>query len=343
MNPRTVAQAAHRIGEHVAAHDVTTVNVVFHGGEALLIGKDAIADAASAIRRAVPPATDLSFRLQTNGILLDIDVLDTLLEHDIMVGVSLDGDRNAQDRHRRYANGRGSHAAVVRGLQRLCQEPYRRLFSHLYCTVDVANDPIKTYEALLEFEPPMVDFLLPHGTWAAPPPHRIPGSSSTPYADWLIAIFDRWYGAPRQETSVRYFQSIISMLLGGHSRVEAIGLEPCVLVVVDTDGSIQQVDSLKASFDGAPETGLNVFDHPFDLALEHPAIAARQVGAAALCDTCQRCPVRNVCGGGYYVHRYRAGSGFRNPSVYCPDLLSLISHIHHRVLTDLEHLVERAR
>jgi uncharacterized protein len=342
MPARTVEQTAHRIGEHVAAHGLSDVNVVFHGGEPLLVGKDALARAATAMRHAVPAGADLTFRLQTNGVLLTRQVLDTLLEHHIMVGVSLDGGPEAHDRHRRQANGRGSHAAVVRGLRRLRQDPYRELFSHLYCTVDVANDPVATYEALLEFEPPLVDFLLPHGTWTVPPPRRTAGTTSTPYADWLIAIFDRWYGAPHQETRVRYFESIISMVLGGHSGVETIGLEPCVLLVIDTDGTLQQVDSLKSSFHGAPETGLNVFEHSFDAALEHPAIAARQVGAEALCATCRSCPVGQVCGAGYYPHRHRPGTGFLNPSVYCPDLFKLIHHIRHRVLTDLDRLLERA-
>jgi hypothetical protein len=31
-----------------------------------------------------------------------------------------------------------------------------------------------------------IDFLLPHGTWATPPPGRLPGSADTPYAGWLI-------------------------------------------------------------------------------------------------------------------------------------------------------------
>ena len=48
---------------------------------------------------------------------------------------------------------------------------------------------------------------------------------------------------------------------------------------------------------------------------------------AGLCQTCQECPVVSSCGGGLYTHRYRAGSGFDNPSVYCADLLKLITHI----------------
>ncbi|MGH3248417.1 MAG: aKG-HExxH-type peptide beta-hydroxylase, partial [Trebonia sp.] len=33
------------------------------------------------------------------------------------------------------------------------------------------------------------------------------------------------------------------------------------------------------------------------------------------------------CGGGLYAHRYRTGSGFDNPSVYCGDLEKIISHV----------------
>jgi uncharacterized protein len=97
--------------------------------------------------------------------------------------------------------------------------------------------------------------------------------------------------------------------------------------VIETDGSYEQVDSLKTAFDGAPATGLNVFGHSLDVVGQHPGIAARQHGLAGLCQTCQECPVVTSCGGGLYTHRYRAATGFANPSVYCADLLKLIAHI----------------
>ena len=61
--------------------------------------------------------------------------------------------------------------------------------------------------------------------------------------------------------------------------------------------------------------------------LRTPGFAARQLGAAGLCEECQDCPVVRVCGGGNYAHRYRAGRGMLNPSVYCLDLFKLIRHI----------------
>jgi uncharacterized protein len=107
------------------------------------------------------------------------------------------------------------------------------------------------------------------------------------------------------------------------------------LIVVDTDGSMEQVDTLKSAFAGAPATGMTVFAHSFDDALILPSIAARQIGIKALADSCLACPVHKVCGGGYFPHRYRPGTGFRNPSVYCSDLRHLITHIAHRVRADL--------
>ena len=63
---------------------------------------------------------------------------------------------------------------------------------------------------------------------------------------------------------IRTFDSILSTLRGGENYTEALGLDPASLVVIETDGSYEQVDSLKAAFDGAPDTGTDVFGHSLD-------------------------------------------------------------------------------
>ncbi|MGR7003049.1 hypothetical protein ACU686_42175 [Yinghuangia aomiensis] len=147
---------------------------------------------------------------------------------------------------------------------------------------------------------------------------------------------DRWYDVPEQETGVRLFEDILSLLLGGPGRSEQIGPGPATVVVVDTDGSIEQVDTVKSAFDGAAATGMSVHSHTFDRVLRHPAVVARQIGTKGLSETCNACAVRDVCGGGYFTHRYRRGSGFLNPSVYCPDLMRVITHVRSRVAADLD-------
>jgi uncharacterized protein len=261
-------------------------------------------------------------------------MLRTLARHQIHIGVSLDGDRAAHDLHRRYANGRGSFDTVQHNLLLLNQQ-HPELFTGLLCTIDLRNDPVTTYQALLEFQPPTVDFLLPHGNWSALPPGLDPTDPATPYGDWLAAVFDRWYAPARQETVIRLLAEIMNLILGGASRTETIGLSPVAVVVVNTDGRLEQVDTLRSSYSGAVGTGLDIFTSPFNAALAHPGVVARQIGLAALADQCQACRVRRVCGGGYYPHRYRRGVGFRNPSVYGRDLIRLIDHVHGRIKADL--------
>lgn len=320
-----LAQVARRIAEHVDAHSLPEVQVVLHGGEPLLAGPGRLRRVISGLRRALDGSCRLDLRIHTNGVRLSADFCQLFAEHQVKVGISIDGDKAANDRHRRYADGRSSYHQVVRAIELLQGERFRDLYAGLLCTIDVANDPLLVYESLMALRPPRIDFLLPHATWIHPPA-RSPGEDHE-YADWLTTIYDRWI-ADGRPVEVRTFDSIISTLHGGDSLTEALGLGPTGLVVIETDGSYEQVDSLKVAFPGAPETGLNVFSHSLDMVAQHPGIMAREQGLAGLCRTCQECPVVSTCGGGLYTHRYRDdGSGFANPSVYCPDLLTLISHV----------------
>jgi uncharacterized protein len=332
MSSAIVSVAADRIAEHARLHDLGDIRVIFHGGEPLLAGTDPVIDAVRKIRAAVDARVRVDSWVQTNGTLLHENALEALESLDIRIGVSLDGDVAGHDRSRRYANGRGSHDEVARALRLLMRRP--RIYSGLLCVVDLRADPIATYDALLGFAPPTMDFLLPHGNWSSPPPGR-PDSASAPYAEWLIAIFDHWYGAPSRETRIRLFEEIIQLLLGGSSATEAVGLTPTSLVVIETDGSIEQSDALKSAYDGAPATGLHIVRDSFDAALSLPQFAAMQLGLRALGDECLACPIRQICGAGLYAHRYRAGRGFRNRSVYCQDLYALIMHIRTRLISDL--------
>ena len=329
MSDEAIAWTAQRIAEHARAHQLPGVHVVLHGGEPLLAGPARLRQVAETLRAALAGVCDLDLRIHTNGVLLDEAFCDLFADCGVQVGISVDGYRAANDRHRRYADGRSSYDQVLRAVGLLRTERYRDLYAGLLCTIDVANDPVAVYEALLELGPPRIDFLLPHATWDEPPARPPGAAAATAYADWLIAIFDRWQAGGRP-VGVRTFDSIISTGGGGESLTEALGLGPSDLVVIETDGSYEQADSLKTAYDGAPATGFDVFTQALDTVGQHPGILARQQGLAGLCETCQECPVVTSCGGGLYAHRYRTGTGFANPSAYCADLLKLITHVRSR-------------
>ncbi|GAA2365442.1 hypothetical protein GCM10010417_28190 [Streptomyces carpaticus] len=328
--PRVLERAASRIAEHAAAHRLPEISVVLHGGEPLLAGTATLAGFVARVRELVPEGCTVRAGVQTNGTLLTGERLRELARAGIAVGLSLDGGLAEHNARRTDHAGRPAWPGIRRAAA-LLAGPYRHVYGGVLCVVDPATDPERVYTSLLGLDPPAVNFLLPHGTWTTPPPGLPADGTATPYGDWLTAVFDLWWDAGRRRTRVRLFQEAIALLLGAPAATEALGLRPVSAVVIETDGAIEQLDALKTAYEGAAATGLDIHRHPLDAALAHPGIAARQAGRAALSATCLACPLAEVCGGGNYAHRYRAGEGFRNPSVYCADLRRLLHHIARRV------------
>jgi uncharacterized protein len=340
ITPATAGMAATRIAQHAADRQLAHVSIILHGGEPLLLGKARMRALLGTLAALISQVSEMDLRIHTNGVQLDEQWCDLFAEYGVQVGVSLDGDRAANDRHRRYADGRSSYSRVLAALTLLSQR-YRRIYAGILCTVDLRNDPVAVYRALVEQQPPALDLLLPHATWERPPDR--PAGHQTAYADWLMRVFECWDNDGRS-VPIRIFDSVLSASRGGPSFTEAIGTDPADLLVIDTDGAWEQPDSMKTAFDGAAATGMNVFDHPVSTVARHPAVRARQRGTGALCATCQACPVVQVCGGGLYAHRFRPTPGtsrlaegggtvlfdeneFDNPSAYCADLMALISRM----------------
>ncbi len=326
MADGTVDALADRLTAHVERHGIRRLTVVLHGGEPLLSGQDYVRRLVERMRTRTPPELGINWHLQTNGVLLDTMWLRTLAELGIRVGVSLDGGPEHHDRHRRDPSGRGTFARTARALRLLMRPEFAHIYGGLLAVVDLENDPVDAYEALLAFAPPQMDFLLPHGNWTTPPPGLVSGA--TPYGDWLSAAFDRWFHVERQETVVRLFRDTVLLLLGGQATTTHLGLAPVGFVVVNTDGSFEQDDSLRTTRPDGSATGLDIFHDSVDDVLAHPVVRRRRSRENALATACRRCSLVSVCGGGNYVHRYRAGTDFHNPSVYCADLQKYIRHVN---------------
>jgi len=339
VDPRTVATAGQRIRDHALAHGLREVSVTLHGGEPLLVGVAGMTSVIDGLRRAVDDCTQLDINVQTNGVLLDEQFAEFFLRERIRVGISLDGGREANDRHRLFPQGTSSYDQVVAAVRLMTAEQYRSVFAGILVTVDTANDPVRLFEDMVALRPGKIDLLLPHATWEHPPAAGLPGR--TVYGDWLVTFFDRWYESP-PVIGVRLFEEIMHALLGGASTSEAVGLSTPESIVIETDGSFEKSDLLKVAYAGAPETGYNVFDHSLDDVLNHPGVRAMAQGLAGLAATCRKCPIVTACGGGLYAHRYDPANGFNNPSVYCRDLGRLIGRVQERLRTDLEALRRRS-
>ncbi|MDR1038194.1 MAG: radical SAM protein [Deltaproteobacteria bacterium] len=330
------SKAVDRIVSHAVRHSVPCCFFSFHGGEPLLRTPDFFRRAVDYAREAGSrESVEINFGMQTNGTLLNAEWAETLADLSICCGVSLDGPEDAHNEFRVYSNGLPSYSDVIAGLEWLLTPRGRTVWTGFLTVINPVRDPVEIFDHLAAFSPPFTDFLEPHGSWNKMPVGKMSPEDTT-YGDWLIRLFDSWFGTSRGIVPIRKFDEIIEHVYGGRGMLESFGLESVDIVTVATDGAYETVDCIKVAHPEAENLGLNVFDHSLDDVMNHPKTMLRQMGLAALPDRCRGCDVVGICGGGYFAHRYSPETGFRNPSIFCADLYKLIHHIKDRISETLK-------
>jgi len=327
MSRETFTAMLGRIRRHCVRSGQETVALAFHGGEPTLVGPARFAWMCAAAREELGDVAEVILAIQTNGTRLDHEWVSVLREHGVQIGVSLDGPQEINDSARVDHKGQGSYAAVVRGIALLREEgmPFGIL-----SVVRPGADPLLIHRHFLELGSTSISYLLPADTH-----DTIGGLRSefgpTPCADFLIPIFDDWWFNSSLDVSIREFWNLGLVIMGGSSRLEMIGNPPLHFVCVETDGSMQGLDKLRACEDGMTGMELNVHDADFaEIAQASPFHAAVMDGLP-LPSGCQACPERETCAGGHLSNRYSSANGFDNPSIWCLDLLALFAHVRTRL------------
>lgn len=329
---RTIA----RIRRHCVLSGQDSVLLLFHGGEPTLVGAPAF-DAMCRRARARLQNVDLSLAIQTNGTRLTPAWIDVFREHDVQVGISMDGPKDIHDRFRLDHLGHGSYDALAYGVSLLqeAEVPFTIL-----SVLALGADPLRIHRHFLSLGCRSLSYLLPACT------HEDIASirsrfGPTPCADFLIPIFDDWWFTSTLDVKIREFWNIGRVIMGGTSQLDSIGNPPLRFVSIATDGSIEGLDKLRACEDGMISTGLSVFAADFcDVERRNP-FHARAMKGMPLPRDCQQCPERETCAGGYLPHRYSRVRQFDNPSVWCADLLKLFGHIRARLGVTVEETAVR--
>lgn len=206
------------------------------------------------------------------------------------------------------------------------------------CVINLENSPSEIYDHFLDLGLVTMDFLLPDCNYVYYPPGK-KGFHHTPYGDWLIELFDRWYEMDDPSVSIRLFESILLALLGQGTGLDSIGSDPLGLAIIETDGSIEPLDVLKCTESGVTKLGINILNDQIDDLNRFQFIHVQTRQAGALSPVCQACEYHSSCGGGYLPHRYSGEGVFRNPSVYCADLFKLFAHLESRIDSTKESLI----
>jgi uncharacterized protein len=300
-------------------------SVVLHGGEPLLLGVARLAGLFAGLRRELGSACSIS--IQTNGVLISSSILDLCSEQGITLSVSLDGPPEVHDRWRIDLRGGPSHAQVIASLERLkAHADSARLFSGVLAVVDPATEPAEIYRYFKSLGVPSVDFLYRDGNHTVLPYGKsLVGSDE--YGRWMCGILD-CYVADRSPFRIRLLDDMMRLLLGGAGVKEGVGVTDYGILVIDTDGSIKKNDTLKSSplGDSFGETWSVQSESLADVAAS-PTFEAYHHAQRPTAAACQACPHLTVCGGGMVTHRYKDGSGYDNPTVFCIDQQRLIARM----------------
>ncbi len=328
MSKDVAAAMLVRIASYAQRHSLAQVTLALHGGEPFLAGKEWILWFLQEARR-VERAYNISFQLaaQTNGTLLDMEWLKLLAGYEVALGVSCDGPKEWHDLARPDFSGHGSYEAVKNAIALLANH-----YTASWGVLTVANpaaDSAAVLQHFVDLGVHSIDFLWPEYHHDDPPPFP-PGAMGK----YFVELFDFWYGlsSPPQ---IRWFEDAMRLLLGGSSSSDCLGPHPIADIMVESDGAWEPLDTLRICGNGMTRTGLDVLHHDVEEIWKVPLYQIGLRNQELLSDKCLQCAMRAVCGGGFLPHRFRKENGFANPSVYCEELLTVLTHIRAQLLGDL--------
>jgi len=132
------------------ADKVNPVEISFWGGEPLLEWSLLQKIVLYAKEKSVQVVVPVTFGGTTNGTLLTEEKFDFLDEHKIFFLVSLDGTQETHDFYRRFKDGQGSHATIMKNMEKVLERwPFYR--PRLGLTADSIHNLYNDVKYLIDF------------------------------------------------------------------------------------------------------------------------------------------------------------------------------------------------
>ena len=334
MALETVQAFADKLKSYCNSAGIEFVQIIFHGGEPLL-AKPSYFEECVAIFRNTIPEVEYVFTIQTNGVTLDKNWYELLLKLKISIGISIDGPKKYHDEYRVFHNGKGSYNQVTKAIQLGKQYNLRGLLLVVNINIPVED----LYAEMKALDVNSLNLLLPDGHFDQPPfgldMDRWGNDDYTPFADWFIKLYKIWK-EDKDRPSIYFFETLVKMIMGQEGiGNQLMGRKTNGVVVVESDGSVEVVDSLRACFEGITRNDINVHKNDLEDLFEDDTFQLYYRAHDEVSEQCLNCPVYDICGGGFLGHRYSEEKGFDNPTMYCKDMVRLIAFIQNDILSSL--------
>lgn len=309
-------------------HSQGAATFAWQGGEPLLAGHEFFEEVVYLQALHAPPHTVISNSLQTNATLINDRWASFFKTYNFLIGVSLDGPKEIHDSRRVNAAGKGSFDRVMAGIGHLRrhQVDFNILTVVHKGNVDKAKELMTFYREngfnYVQFIPCM-DFRSQQVD--QPGVYEI---SPREYGDFLCEVFDEWYNDGNPETSVRFFDNMLSVYLNRAAELCVHRAACPTSLVLEQNGDAFPCDFF---INEQWKVG-NVANASIADMLAHPNYERFHRMKPALPDKCRVCEWQRLCYGGCPRNRkWNAEAEQADPDFFCQSYMQIYAYAHERM------------
>ncbi|HYW42603.1 MAG TPA: anaerobic sulfatase maturase [Bryobacteraceae bacterium] len=282
----------------------------FQGGEPTLAGLPFFEKLVEFEKQYGRNGQSVSNAIQTNGILLDKHWCDLFREYQWLVGLSLDGPEEMNDRYRVHKEGRGTWKRVIQSVELLQQQ---RVEFNILCVLSQANvgRPKELYRFFRGLGIDHMQFipLAEFDAAGAPLPYTI---TAEQYGRFLVEVFDAWW-PDRRNVRIRFFDNLAEALAGQKPGTCTMHETCDSYVVVEYNGDVYPCDFFVET---AWKLGNITLDSWAEIArrTRRYSFASKKTLAHP---ECQVCEYQNICHGGCPKFRHGPHGKFEELDYFC--------------------------
>ncbi len=239
MSPETARALLTSVSQDLSPGDRLTL--AFQGGEPTLAGLSFFRSFFDAVDELLPEIS-VSYAFQTNGLLLDEEWCAFFREHDVLVGLSVDGSAEMHNACRLDAAGKGTYSRIHRSMKLLAQYGVR--FNILtVLTSGMARHPSAVWNWLVKEGVEFVQFI--------PCLDMLDASEPSPCAltperfrDFYRQLFPLWkkHLESGHFLSVKLFDDLINLYLAHQATACGISGQCSVQYIVEANGDVFPCD-----------------------------------------------------------------------------------------------------
>jgi uncharacterized protein len=289
------------------------VGFAWQGGEPTLMGTDFYRRAVELQKKYGSGGQQVSNKLQTNGILLDVKWCRFLHDNKFLLGVSIDGPKEFHDYYRLDHSGSGTFDKVMRAIEN-CKKYGVEFNTLVLLNNRNVEHPDELFDFFIENDLTYLQFIpcLERDTATG----KAADFSITPqqYGEFLCRIFDRWYSYGPQKLNIRQFDSIVTYYVMGKHTICTYSKQCTGFLVIEHTG-----DCFGCEFFVEPKWRLgNILETPMKQLAAGSKKRAFARAKQNLCNKCLVCAYLAVCRGGCMKDRVRlTDHGANRESYFC--------------------------